>query len=125
MNKVFEIGTRIVNAYGESGKVVDRMYSEKEKTYYYGVQYDTHEEDEVLLAKGDELKKETEDVEYSVETEILNNVCIVRLYRGKGDIKREVARGHGHIIHEGDIGVAQALSYAFKKAYEKINNGNL
>ena len=127
MNTAFEIGTKIINAYGETGKIVDRMYSEKEKEYYYGVTYDSREEDEVLLAKGDELREvnETNGEDYEAEASLLNNVCVAIIYRKENGGKKEVSRGHGHIIHEGDLGVAQALSYAFKRAYEKLNNGKI
>ena len=123
MNKALEIGTRIKNAYGETGEIVDRMYSEKEKEYYYSVTLDTRDPEETYLFSGDELQEEVEEelVQYIVETEILNNVCTARVYKEEDGKKKEVCRGHGHIIHEGDIGVVQALSYAFKKAYVKIN----
>ena len=127
MNKAIKIGAKVVSVYGETGRVVDRMYSEKDKEYYYGVNYDNHEDDEILLAKGDELK-EVQGVNvdgYQAEASVLNNVCVAVIYKDEKGGKREVCRGNGHIIHEGDIGVAQAMSYAFKKAYEKINNGNI
>ena len=127
MNKALNIGTKVVNDYGETGKIVDRMYSEKEKQYYYGVSYDSKEEDETLLVSGEELREvEKENGEnYEAEANLLNNVCVAIIYRKENGCKKEVCRGHGHIIHEGDVGVAQALSYAFKKAYEKINGGSL
>ena len=127
MNKALEIGTRIRNTYGEAGEIVDRMYSEKEKEYYYSVTLDTRDPEETYLFSGDELQEEVEEelVQYIVETEILNNVCTARVYKEEDGKKKEVCRGHGHIIHEGDLGIVQALSYAFKRAYEKINGGCL
>lgn len=127
MNKALNIGTKVVNSYGETGKIVDRMYSEKEKEFYYGVNYDSRDVDEILLAKGNELRELSKEngENYEAEINLLNNVCVAIIYRKENGGKKEVCRGHGHIIHEGDIGVAQALSYAFKKAYEKLNNGNL
>lgn len=127
MNKAMNIGTKVRNAYGETGQIVDRMYSERDKDYYYSVSYDTREEGETFIEDGESIR-EVVDVDadtYEVESEILNNVCIAKVYRKENGGKKEICRGHGHIIHEGDIGVVQALSYAFKKAYEKINNGNL
>lgn len=127
MEKAMNIGQRVINAYGENGKIVDRMWSEKEASYLYGVHYDSAEEDEILLARGDELRdlQEEKNDNYEVETSILNNVVVAKVFKMENGKKKEFSRGHGHIIHNGDIGIMQALSYAFKKAYEKINNGNL
>ena len=60
-------------------------------------------------------EKEFERVEspaYRCDVEIADNVVVVRLLDASGD---EVARGHGHIIHEGALGIAQAVSYASRR----------
>ena len=57
---------------------------------------------------------------YKYEFEHLENVVVARLYEIKGDVVTEVARGHGHIMHDGVIGVAQAASYALKRIYEAV-----
>ena len=36
------------------------------------------------------------------------------------DSKSSLAKGHGHMIHEGELGVAQAASYACKRLYESL-----
>jgi hypothetical protein len=78
MNKALNIGTKVVNAYGETGKIVDRMYSEKEKEFYYGVNYDSRDVDEILLAKGNELHELSKEngENYEAEINLLNNVCV-------------------------------------------------
>ena len=58
--------------------------------------------------------------EYKWDFEVLENVVVGIMYEVKGDLKTEIVRGHGHIIHEGALGIAQAASYALKKAYEKL-----
>lgn len=125
MNIALNIGQRVQNAYGEVGTIIDRMYSEREQGYYYSVKLDNRDEDDGgQLYLADEIQVVEDKVEYSVETEILSNVCVVKVSKTKDGVTREVSRGHGHIIHEGDLGVLQALSYGFKKAYEKINQEN-
>ena len=125
MNNAMNIGQRVRNAYGEVGTIIDRMYSEVEKEYYYSVKLDSRGEDEGgQLYLADEIEIVEDKVEYNVETEILPNVCVIKVFKTVDGKKEEVSRGHGHIIHEGDLGVLQALSYGFKKAYEKINGGS-
>jgi hypothetical protein len=60
---------------------------------------------------------------YMHEIEYLDNVVVVRFYKVTDDSKQELAKGHGHIIHNGAIGIAQATSYAMKRLYEKMNGG--
>ena len=134
MNRAMNIGQRVQNAYGEAGMIIDRMYSEAEKDYYYSVKLDNRgEDDNGELYTADEIRIVEDKTEYSVETEILSNVCVAKVFKKKDGKMQEVSRGHGHIIHEGDLGILQALSYAFKKAYEAIggdykgghNNGRI
>jgi hypothetical protein len=52
-------------------------------------------------------------------------VVVAKFYELGDDYKEEIARGHGHIIHEGKIGIAQAASYALKKILQKLSENNL
>ena len=126
MNKAMNIGQKVRNAYGETGTIVDRMYSEKEKAFVYSVSFDTRDPDEINILRSEGLRvvEDKEDENYIIETEILENVCIAKILKEKDGIKKEICRGHGHRIHEGDYGIVQALSYAFKRAYQSINNEN-
>lgn len=72
------------------------------------------------LWSADCLKKEA-STEYKWDFEVCDNVVVGIMYEVKGDSKTEIVRGHGHIIHEGALGIAQAASYALKKAYEKLD----
>ena len=51
---------------------------------------------------------------------MLENLVVGIMYEVKGSTKTEIVRGHGHIIHEGALGKAQAASYSLKKIYEKL-----
>ena len=44
-------------------------------------------------------------------------VVAVELVEVDGDDEETVARGHGHILHDGAEGIAQAASYACKKLW--------
>ena len=54
-----------------------------------------------------------------------NDVVTAVMYEIVGDVEREIDRKHGHIIHHGAIGFAQAASYAMKKIYIGMNGGKL
>lgn len=43
--------------------------------------------------------------------------------RIEGDEKTEIGRGHGHIIHSGAFGVAQAAAYALKRIAANLDGG--
>lgn len=106
---------------GELGTVIDKLYSEGAGSYLYRIDFDNFVkstkmwEGTILVPHADEL------VTYCHEFDYLDNVVVARFYAIKGEEKTEIARGHGHIIHKGALGVAQASSYALKRIYQKIN----
>jgi hypothetical protein len=116
---MFNIGDKVVNAYGEEGTVLDRMLSEKDQKYYYTIKAGSLTEHFVPEEKLKAMPKENLNI--TAEIEILDNV-VIGIIKNDG---KEIARGHGHRIHEGEQGIIQAISYAFKKAYEKVNGGTV
>ncbi len=119
----FNINDRVVElATGESGVIVDKMYSEAKECFIYIVKPDdsncrTH------MRKADELEPFRKQKEYQVETQIADNVVIGIIYEIDDYLKTEVCRGHAHIIHEGAEGIAQACAYAYKRAFQQIDTG--
>lgn len=57
---------------------------------------------------------------YYHEIEYLENVVLVVLYEATEDGPKEIARGHGHILHDGAAGITQATSYALKRIWFKM-----
>ena len=118
----FEINDKVVEkATGEVGVVIDKMLSELKKDYVYMVKYE--KSSGMFAVDADDIEAFISPKEYRVETEIADNVVIGIIYEINGDLKTEVCRGHGHIIHEGAEGIAQACAYAYKKAFLEIDNG--
>ena len=109
---------------GEIGTVTDKLYREVNNGFLYRVHFDGYERPSNKMWTEHQLyiliKK---PVEYKFEFEYLDNVVVAVFYEVVGDTKTEIARGHGHIIHEGALGIAQAASYALKKMFEKMNGG--
>lgn len=59
---------------------------------------------------------------YFHEITYMDNLVLVVLYEATGRGKVEIARGHGHIIHEGAAGVAQATSYAMRAVWNRLHD---
>ena len=102
----------------QTGEVVDRVFSDATQSYMYIVKKDSTNRKSLYTDEDIELIHE---LYYSAEVEILENVVVGIVYEINGDEKIEVARGHGHIIHNGAQGIVQATSYAFKRAWMQIN----
>ena len=112
---------------GLIGRIVDRLYSEAFDCYVYTVQFDG--QDIPSRSKFDcdafESVPDVPEAKYHYNIQETDGLVVAILYETVGDEEKEVARGHGHIIHDGVNGFAQASSYALKKLYEKINGGSL
>ena len=109
---------------GKTAVIADKMFSEAESKYLYRVRMDGEKNIRSSFFTDEDFVGENED-EYTLDAKVLDNVCVVIVFRNENGEKVEVSRGHGHRIHEGELGIMQAFSYAIKKAYEKINNGNI
>lgn len=64
------------------------------------------------------------EVSYVFEIEHCDTVVIARMCAVTDTSNTEISRGHGHIIHEGVNGIAQAASYAVKRLYDKMGGNN-
>lgn len=109
---------------GKTAVIVDKMFSEAESRFLYRIRIDGETITRAAFYTEEDFVGEDED-QYTLEAKVLDNVCVVIVFKNENGEKKEISRGHGHRIHEGEIGIMQAFSYAIKKAYEKINNGNL
>ena len=72
--------------------------------------------------KEDEMALIVPKKKYSmdIKIDIASNVVIATLYEMTNDTKSILAKGHGHMIHDGAKGITQAASYACKKLYEAL-----
>ena len=111
---------------GKEGTIVDKLYSEAHGRFIYFLHLDGFEKQSHAQFDGDSLELiPQEEVTYLHEFEYLENVVIARFYEVRGDRKTEVGRGHGHIMHDGAYGIAQASSYALLRIMKKMeDNGN-
>ena len=123
--KEFNIGDRVWSKqYNKSGVIEDKLYSNKFDDWMYTVQFDDSGVPFIKPLLGYDLELFTENKSYRWEVfQADNNVVTAVMYEVCGDSEKEIARHHGHIMHEGVVGVAQAASYAMKKVYIGMNGG--
>ena len=113
---------------GLKGEIVDIMYSTAYEKYIYRIHFDGQEDRSRADFTEEALDLLKEDsVSYHFETDFAeDNVVIVIMYEDHEDeSSKEIARGHGHIIHEGALGIAQATSYAMYRLYKRFEENNL
>lgn len=111
---------------GKKGTIVDKLFSHCFDGFVYSIQFDDYETPSKKLWTEDSFYILCEiPTEYEYEFDYLENVVVARFYEVRGGVKTELMRGHGHIIHKGANGIAQASAYALKKIYEKMNGGEL
>lgn len=110
---------------GEDGEIVDIMYSNAKDCYVYKLHFDGIARPCITdFPEGSfDLIAELDQAAYSYEFEFLENVVVARLYETKGDERKEIGLGHGHIFHSGAYGIAQAASYALKRIASDLNGG--
>lgn len=114
---------------GLDGEIVDKLWSAARDSMIYLIQFDgydrvshTHFVEGTFDRLSDLMAKKT----YTYEFDFLDNVTVARLYEVDADgIRTEIAKGHGHMIHDGTLGIAQSASYALKKIYECLNGGKV
>lgn len=115
------IGCRVrVNSH--EGVIVDKMHSEKSGKTLYEVEFNIYGKKATKMCAEDQLEVVEEiihDIDFKFE--VADNVVICTAIEDGV----EIGRGHGHIIHEGRIGVVQASSYALKRLYERMNGGTI
>lgn len=117
MGNSFKIGDRVITEDG-TGRVEDIFHGVT--CCAYAVVVDGKGG---MLFFEDELKPAPIEKEYSmdIKIDIAQNIVIATLYEDCGEaIKKPIKRGHGHIIHDGALGVAQAASYACRRMYESL-----
>jgi hypothetical protein len=119
-----KVGGGMAKIAGKDGEIVDKLWSGAKGCMVYRIHIDGYPKVSAVdfPEESFDLISELEKKAYRYEIDVLDNVVVAVLYEVGDDFKTEIARGHGHIIHEGEVGVAQAASYALKKIYQKFSN---
>lgn len=111
---------------GKKAEIVDKVFSAAKGENYYLLKVEGRKGVSTVRFTEETFDAfEDSEVTYRYEFDYLDTVVVARLYEVKDGEELEVAKGHGHIIHEGIIGIAQASSYALKRIYEDLNGGSM
>lgn len=117
---------KVKNLAGQEAEIIDRLYSETAQAYFYALRLTGAKTIPSMFFPEAALELvEDEPAEYHHEIEYLDNLVLVRFYETRDGKKTEIARGHGHIIHSGAAGIAQATSYAMRRIWDQLNGGGL
>lgn len=115
---------KMKNLEGKEAEIIDRLYSETAQAYFYAIRLTGAKTIPSMFFPEAALELvEDEPAEYLHEIEYLDNLVLVRFYEVKDGKQTEIARGHGHIIHTGAAGIAQATSYAMKRIWGQLGGG--
>lgn len=118
----FKIGDKVRDTYATESKigtVVDIMTGKSTEAYVYVVNYGSHEN--YMKESWLSLVEEPAKYRFTIDiAESVHNVVIATMIEERGGVEKEIARGHGHVIHEGALGIAQAASYALRCIYKGL-----
>jgi len=118
----FKIGDRVkIPAKAETiGIVTDIWASMAQSRTMYEVAYESNGT-KGLYAEN-QLEIAPIPAEYTFETKIDGNVAVVAMIATQGEKTWCYARGHAHILHDGEVGMAQAVSFAAKRMFESLDS---
>lgn len=116
----FQIGDRVKIPSRQLviGKIVDIWHSIGKNAVMYAVEC---EGGHTGLFGEDQLEPAPLPVSYRFEAVVEGNVAVVAMHATQGDKEWVITRGHAHIIHNGDVGMAQAVSYAARRMFENLD----
>ena len=117
----FQVGDRVIipSKNNKVGIVSDIWSSQVKAIVMYAVE--NQDDGYCGMYSEHQLELEPLPIEYTFETVIDGNVAVVAMNATQGDKTWVYARGHAHIIHDGPVGMAQAISYASKRMFESLD----
>ena len=117
----FQIGDRVkIPSKAETiGVVTDIWSSLAQSRTMYEVAYESNG-NKGLYAEN-QLEPAPLPIEYSFTATIEENVAVVCMIAKQGEKTWVYARGHAHILHDGAVGMAQAVSFAGKRMFETLD----
>lgn len=116
----FQIGDRVKIPSKENkvATVSDIWHSVAKDSFMYAVD---DENGHTGLYAEDQLEPAPIPIEYSFGAHIDGNVAVVTMTATQGEKSWIYARGHAHILHNGEVGLAQAVSYAARRMFETLD----
>lgn len=72
----------------------------------------------------DQLEPAPIPITYTFSVTLENNVAVVAMIANQEEKTLVYAKGHAHILHDGEAGMAQAVSFAAKRMFESLDTMN-
>ena len=117
----FKIGDRVKPIHQDTVlEVMDAMYSIRCNKWFYDARESETMVSGTYMEDDLELAPEKKDYSMDIKIDIAKNVVIATLYESVGGVQKPIHKGHGHLIHEGEKGIAQAASYACMRLYKSM-----
>jgi hypothetical protein len=115
----FQIGDKVkIAGKTEIGTIKDIWSSTATASTMYAVSLN---DGRLALYSENQLDNAPIPIVYSFEVRIDGNVAVATMLATQGDKTSVYARGHAHILHDGAVGMAQAVSYASKRMFEFLD----
>ena len=117
----FQIGDRVkIPSKANKIAIVEDIWSSLAKSV---IMYAVKNEDDGYcgMYAENQLEPAPLPISYTFEAHIDTNVAVVTMIATQGDKTWVYARGHAHILHDGEVGMAQAISYAGKRMFESLD----
>lgn len=117
----FQVGDRVkIPSKSEKiGIISDIWYSMTQDKMVYAVQGE--DDNSFGLYRENQLEPAPLPITYSFDALIDGNAAVVCMNATQGEKTWVYARGHAHILHDGAVGMAQAISYAAKRMFEALD----
>lgn len=117
----FQIGDRvkIPSKVEAIGIVADIWHSVAKSARMYAVEIEP--DGHCGLFAEDQLEPAPLPIDYTFGAHIDGNVAVVTMMAKQGEKEWVYARGHAHILHDGAVGMAQAISFASKRMFESLD----
>ena len=109
----FKIGDRVSTEVGVG--YLTGIFSRSNGISAYGVELEDSGENLLFFENELELVAK-KNYSMTIQIDIASNVVIATLFEDESPL----AKGHGHLIHDGELGIAQAASYACKRLCENM-----
>ena len=117
----FQIGDRVkIPAKANKVGIVSDIWSSMAKAM---IMYAVENEDDGYcgMYAEDQLEPAPIPTTYTFDSVIDANVAVVTMTAHQGNRTWIYARGHAHILHDGEVGMAQAVSYAARRMFESLD----
>lgn len=117
----FQIGDRvkIPAKSNKIGVVSDIWHSIAKDVLMYAVE--SEDDGHCGMYSESQLEPAPLPIDFHFEAHIDGNVAVVTMNATQGEKAWVYARGHAHIIHDGEVGMAQAVSYAARRMFETLD----